>query len=172
MSTRKPNANCKLLSLTEAQQAELADLLLGGMPYHKAQAFVESEWGVRVAISAFTPFWDRYCAPAFLARRAKAVGLADEVAQVAEARPGRFDEATVAALKQLAFEMSVSPTADPKAVKAYFTLLLKYRDQDLEERRVALLEKKAAQADQAKDVVASALSPEEKQLKIRQIFGM
>lgn len=43
---------------------------------------------------------------------------------------------------------------------------------DLQERRVALLEKKAAMADEAKGVVESKLTPEEKMERIKAIFGM
>ena len=42
----------------------------------------------------------------------------------------------------------------------------------LEERRVKLLEDKAAAADQTKSILESPLSPEEKQARIRAIFGM
>jgi hypothetical protein len=51
-------------------------------------------------------------------------------------------------------------------------LLLKSRDQDLTERRVILLEQKAAQADQTAAIVSGAATPEEKMDKIKQIFGM
>jgi hypothetical protein len=42
----------------------------------------------------------------------------------------------------------------------------------ISDRRVTLLEKKAAQADQAKAVTASQLTPEQKDAEYRRIFGM
>lgn len=168
----KPRSDAKLLNLPEEQQAQLADWLLSGMPYHVARATVEKEFGVKVALSAFTQFWSEVCAGAYIQRRARAVGLADEVAEQVTRTPGQFDKATVDALRQKAFELSVSPQTDPKDVKAIFTLLLKSRDQDIAERRVALLEQKAAQADRVKEVVEGPQTPEQKQAAIRQIFGM
>jgi hypothetical protein len=53
------------------------------------------------------------------------------------------------------------------------TIEMKERDLALKERRVKLLEEKAAQADQAAETVSDKkLSPEEKQQRLRQIFGM
>ncbi len=52
---------------------------------------------------------------------------------------------------------------------------LKQKDTALEHeaRRIAVLEKKAAQADQAQGVMGDgALSPDEKQARLKQIFGM
>jgi hypothetical protein len=61
-----------------------------------------------------------------------------EVASDAQRRPGRLDEATIAALKQKAFELAISPGQDPEAVKAVFSLVLKARDQDLDAEKLKL----------------------------------
>ena len=63
-------------------------------------------------------------------------------------------------------------TARFKAQMETAKLKLKEQQVSLDARRVALLEKKAAQADEARQVVESKATPEEKQLKLRQIFGM
>ncbi len=169
---RKTRSDSKLLHLPEDQQAKLADWLLAGMPYHVAQATVEKEFGFRVSLGAFTKFWEAVCAGAYIAKRQRAIGLADEVAAEARQTPGEFDTATLDALRQRAFELASAPGASAKDVKGIFTLLLKSRDQQLEERRIVLLEAKAAQADKTKDIVESTLTPQEKEAKIRQVFGM
>jgi hypothetical protein len=175
----KPKANAKLLNLPEAQQAQLAEWLLDGLPYHKAQELVLKEFGVQVGLTAFTGFWEEVCAPALVARRRRMVGTAEEVATEAAASPGRFDSATVDALKQRAFELAIKPNADPKEVKAIFALVLKSRDQEInaeqlkiEERKMKLLEQKAALADQAEAVAKEPLSAEEQQRRIKEIFGI
>lgn len=157
--------------LTETQQAQLADWLLSGLPYHQAQAMVEKEFGLKVSISAFSRFWDAYCSPALLQRRSRAVKLSDEVAVEARANPGQFTEATIDQLSQKAFELASSPGANPKDVKALFSLVLKSRDQDLIERRVKLLEAKAAQADATERVLTSAMTDEERAQRIKEIYG-
>jgi hypothetical protein len=133
--------------LDEAQQAQLADWLLSGVPYHQAAAMVEKEFGLKVSISAFSRFYQSNCSAALLSRRMRAVKLADEVAIEARSHPGQFTAATIDQLSQKAFELASSPGANPQDVKALFSLVLKSRDQDLVERRVKLLEAKAAQAE-------------------------
>lgn len=139
---KKPRSDAKLLNLPEEQQAKLAEWLLSGMPYHAAKALVERPapdgFGLSVSLHALSSFWAEVCAPLLLNRRARAVSTADAVAEEAGRQPGRFDAATIDQLKQKAFELSISPQADPKDVKALFMLVLKARDQTLEERRIEL----------------------------------
>lgn len=128
-----------MLTLPEAQQAQLAEWLLSGVPYHRAQELLQKEFGVVVkSLSSFGSFWEEVCVPHLLARRNRAVKGAEAFATEANAAPGKFDAATVAALKQKAFELAISPGADPDAVKAVFTLVLKARDQDLDAQRLEL----------------------------------
>lgn len=163
-----------MLNLPEQQQAQLADWLLGGMPYYAAQKQVQDQFGVEVkSLKSFSRFWQEVRAPALASRRRLARETADSLADEARARPGQFDAATIDALKQKAFELSISPQAHPRDVKALFMLVLKARDQDLTERKVAILERRAAQADQAAQAVGDGqLSPEEKERRLKQIFGI
>ena len=177
---KKPRSDNKLLNLPEEQQAQLADWLLSGIPYHEAKKLVEKEFNVCVSLSAFSGFWSAVCADELLRRRRRAVNCANDVAMEAEKNPARFDAATVEALRQKAFELAISPGANPKDVKAIFALVLKARDQDLDQEQLKLdrekfelLKAKAEQADAAKEVTSNAaLTPEQKQAEYRRIFGM
>lgn len=153
-----------LLQMPDAQQAKLAEWMLGGMPYHEANVLVEKEFGVAASrsLERYTSFWNAVCVPHLLARRRRMLGTAESRADAAEAQPGKFDAATLDALKQKAYELAEDPNADAKQVKAIMTLLLKARDQDLDERRLnldarklALLEKKAAAFDKLKEASTS-----------------
>ena len=126
-----------LLQMPEDQQAKLADWLLGGMPYHEANMLVEKEFGVPASASLgrYSSFWQEVCVPQLLVRRNRMAGTAESRAAAAEKNPGRFDQATLDALRQKAYELAESANADPKAVKAIMTLLLKARDQQPEEKR-------------------------------------
>jgi hypothetical protein len=118
--------------LNEAQQAQLAEWMLDGVQYHQALGMVEKEFGVKTSTAALSGFWQEVCSPALLARRARARGLADDLAEAAEKTPGRFNAATLAAISQKAFELAVSPHADPKDVRELFSLML---DAQQEERK-------------------------------------
>ncbi len=76
----------------------------------------------------------------------------------------------------LMFQFEAVKSGDPTTYLAFASARTKAKQKDrelaLNERRVTLLEKKAAQADAAKAVVESAGTPEEKQQKMRQIFGL
>lgn len=177
----KNRSDAKLLNLPEEQQAKLADWLLGGMPYHEAKVLVEKEFGVEVrSLSAFSGFWAAVCQPAMLKRRSQMSLTAEARAEEAQKEPGKFDEATLDALRQKAYELAEAPNASPKDIKAVMTLLLKAQDQrikqqqvDQSERRLALLEKKAAQFDAARGVMQNKeLSETERAQRMRELFGM
>jgi hypothetical protein len=168
---RKTRSDAVLLNLPEEQQARLAEWLLNGMPYHEAKVLTEKEFGISVrSLASFGSFWSQVCQPLLLARRRRAVGAADSRVEEAERNPAQFDRATIDAIKQKAFELAESPQSDPKDVKAILTLVLKARDQDIEERRVAILEARAKQAEQAETVLQENVSPEEQAARIREIF--
>jgi hypothetical protein len=171
---RKPRTDAVLLHLPLEQQKELSEWLLdGGLSYRAAAAAMLKEFNVKTSATAVHDFYHTVCAPELLRRRSVAVSTAEEVAAEAEASPGRWDEAALDKLKQRVFEMMLNPQADPKDTKALFGLILKAKDQSLDERKVTLMEKKAAQADEASKVVGDEqLSPEQKQQRLKQIFGM
>jgi len=83
----------------------------------------------------------------------------------------------------LIMQLSLQATANPellktasdcmKPVMAYLKVQEQRADRHLEERRVAILEQKAKQAEDAEETISdNKLSPEEKQQRLRAIFGM
>ena len=159
---KKTRSDAKLLNLPEEQQAQLAEWLLNGMPYHAAQAAVEKQFGLQVSIASFTGFWNEVCQPALLARRARAVKTSDTIAAEVDKNPGSFDKATLDAIKQKVLELSIDPRADSKDVASLFSLLLHARNLDqndeklsIANRRVNLLE---AAAREAKEKLTKALT--------------
>ncbi len=143
---RKTRSDSKLLNLPEEQQAQLADWLLGGLPYHAARQRLSAAppdgFGVSVSLSALSEFWQAVCAPALIARRKRAVSTAHEIAEEAARSPGRFDQATVDAIKQRAFELAIAPHSDPEDVRALFSLILKAREQDISQANLELAQEK------------------------------
>ncbi len=135
---KKPRSDSKLLNLPEEQQAQLAEWLLSGMPYHRARECVEKEFHVSTSLASLSAFWDEVCTSALITRRQQAVTTADEIAAEVIKKPGQFDSATIDAIKQKAFELSISPHAAPGDVKDIFMLLLKARDQNIKADQLRL----------------------------------
>ncbi len=133
--------------MPDAQQAQLAEWLLDGMQYHTALPLVEKEFGVKAGKDSYVTFYQEVCVPFLLQRRHRAGQTADAVGEAARSQPGRFDQATIDALKQKAFELTSAPHADPKDVKIFLQLALKTRDQDQEDRRIGQIERGLEQTD-------------------------
>lgn len=139
---RKPRADAVLLNLPEEQQAQIAEWLLDGMPYHRAREAVKKEFGVEVSVGSFAGFWEVVCAPALIERRAKLVAAADTAATEALRTPGHFDHATIDAIKQRAFELAINPRSEPRTVRDIFSLIIQARDQEIASERLALEQSK------------------------------
>ena len=139
---RKPRSDATLRNLPEDHYESLIDWLLAGTPYRVVKKRLADEFKVKTSQAALSGFWESECSAALLARRRKAVSVADEVAEAAAAEPGKFDAATIDALKQKAFELAINPNADPRDVKGLFMLVLKARDQSISEREIELAEKR------------------------------
>ena len=133
-----------LLNMPEIHQARLADWLLGGMTYYEANLLVQKEFNVAPSSSLgrYSRFWEQVCVPMLLQRRKRMAGTAAERAQEAEKNPAEFDRATLDALQQRAYELAENPQSDAKDVKSILMLLLKAKDQSLDERRITLDEQK------------------------------
>lgn len=174
---KKPRSDSPLQNLPEEQAAKLCDWMLSGLPYHKVKKLVKDQFDLETSEAALSRFYSSYCAAALLVRRSRAVTTAAEIAEEASKTPGQFDTATIDALKQKAFELSISPQSDPSDVKDLFMLVLKAKDQDLKDkdieikmRRLEILEKRE---QQAKEVVTNEqLTPQQRQEKMREIFGI
>jgi hypothetical protein len=135
---RKTPAAALLLNLPEEQRAKLADWLLNGMPYHQAKMLVAKEFGVEVrSLSTFSSFWQEACLPHLLMRRRQM--LRSAAARTGEALddPTGFDEATIDALKQKAYELAEAPEPKTNDLRTVMLLLVRYRDQQLKGERLA-----------------------------------
>lgn len=170
MSLKKPRPDAKLLGLSEAQQMQLSDwMLTPGLSYAKIKALIKADFGVSTSAAALSCYYTQFVSQELLRRRARIVSVCDQFTSEAQRSPGTMDRATIDAIAQKAFELSISPGADPDDLQKMMTLILKARDQDLkgealklQTRRLELLE---AERTQVKDkltkiVEKGGLSPE------------
>lgn len=81
----------------------------------------------------------------------------------------RIDQGIMDGLREIIFDQAASGEIDPRGAKALYGLILKAKEQKLDERKLALLEKKAAAFDEAQKVAEDdGLTPEERLAKIRE----
>ena len=85
--------------------------------------------------------------------------------------PARLARQTMRAIRSAALDLAASPSCDPKALSILVNLILKAEQLEQDKRRLKMLEAKAAQADAARQVTQSTLTPEERDARMRSIFG-
>lgn len=176
--SKKPRSDAKLLGMPpHYREALIRWLTEDNLSYAEARDRLKKEYSVSTSTGALSQFYATQC---FSLRYSQAKEVADTVAEQMGNSPDKFDEATISLIRQKAFERAVAKNGnlDELAILAKMLhdsakLRLKVQDQSLQERRVALLEKKAAAYDQAKGVLGDKeLSEEEKAIKMRSLFGM
>lgn len=150
---------------------ELRDKLLAGESYKDVLDWLAVECGVSVSISALTPFYRRHCVPVLRECRSLAAVKAENL--IDEAGRTDWNTATMELVKQVSFEMMSGETVDPKTAEKFIKLILKAEAQDQGERKLALLEAKAKQADAAAGVAKNTkLTDKEKAAELKRIFRM
>lgn len=183
---RKPRADSRLGNLSEDARARLLEwFVTPGMSYVRikeeaAKPEAEGGLGVVTSVGALSAWWSQHGPAYLIERRRLARNLAADLASDIALSPAQFETATIDAIQQQAFNLAQQPGVDPKDVKAMFSLILKVRDQDtkrqeiaLAERRIALLERKAEQADKAAGIAGDGqLSAAEKEARIKAVFGI
>lgn len=166
--SKKPRGDSKLKTLPPAVQAELFTQCQGKGGYEAAREWLLAEHGVKTSAGSLSVFYGWYpfslsatasYAQQFEAELKKLPALAKDAAQLSQ-------------LSQLGFEMLAMRTNDLEGYATLKKIRLKEHEQSLTERRVALLEKAAAQAEEAKAVTDNAeLSDAEKLARYKAIFG-
>lgn len=168
---RKPRSDSKLDTLPESRVLELRDGLLSGWSYEDARSWLLTECAVSCSLSALSAFFKRHCAPVLKERRQLAALKAEAIAE--DAGSTDWDAASIERLRQMVFEFMSTPGANLDNTEKLFRLLLKSRDQETDRRKLALLEKKAQQAEAAAGVAHNEkLTPEQKDAELKRIFRM
>jgi len=169
---RKPRSDSKLDTLEpESRVLELRDMLLAGSSQQQCKDWLWTECGVTTTGDALTRFWRKHCQPIVDESRQLAAVKAEGIIE----KSGRTDwnAGTLELVKQTAFEMLSGQTLDADTAEKFIKLVLKADDQDMNRRKLTLLEQKAKQADEAAGISNDAkLTPEEKAAALKRIFRM
>ncbi|MEI6655826.1 MAG: hypothetical protein WCP45_13765 [Verrucomicrobiota bacterium] len=169
ITPRKARGDSKLDSLPPARLAELVQGLLCGWSYMQAIDWLQVECGFSVSLSAFTPFYKRHVEPVLRERKQFAALSAKTLARMASETEA-FDAAAIGELKEYAYRLIRDPSSDPEDARKWMETLIKAQSGSRDDRKLKLLEQKAAQADAAKDVLGTSLSPEEQNRRLREIL--
>lgn len=169
ITPRKARGDSKLDSLPPARLAELVQGLLCGWSYMQATDWLQVECGLSVSLSAFTPFYQRHVEPVLRERKQFAALTARTLAKMARETEA-FDAAAIAELKEYAYRLIRDPNSDPEDARKWMETLIKAQAGSRDDRKLAILEAKAAQADAAKDVLGTSLTPEEQNRRLREIL--
>jgi hypothetical protein len=173
----KPRSDAKLKSLPPHYKQKLISWLVDdNLSYADARARLAKEFSVHTSVGALSQFYATEC---FALRSSEAKAFAEEAVKQVKARED-LDEATLLLVSQRAFEQAYARKGDLDALAVLSKILgdsaklkLKQKDQALAERRIAILEKKAALADQAEKVTRDAsLTPEQRQARMKEIFQL
>jgi hypothetical protein len=169
---RKPNSNSVLKTLPAERQADIFERL--NQPAGEGGGYAATvKWlkedGVTTSKTALSEFFSWYSLSAQLARNASTVEtlLEDYVKDNPELPPEKIQ-----AMGQAFFSAMSLAQQDPAAWVQVQRLNLQRAAIALDERRIALLEKKAAQADATEKVLRNTdLTPEERASAIKEIYG-
>jgi hypothetical protein len=136
------------------------------------------DFAVRVSPTAVRGYRQHLEQERILEKIVRDAQAANEIGEAFEKNPAPVPRVVANLVTQLAFEeLRKGANLDPDFVVTLTKLAidsgLKAKKLELDERKVALLEQKAKQAEEAEKALGdSDLTPEQKQQRLRQIFGM
>jgi hypothetical protein len=174
---RKRRPDSKLYNLPEKVQRDiyaLAESVTLAEACEKIARAVEMDgYEIEVSESTLSNFCKHWRAVEFRESLHEGAAVAQEVdGALSEIQREQIDQATEDGLRNWVLDSIVNKTISAKEVKSIMGVLVAAKKTELDERKLALLEKKAEQADAAGGVVGDTkLTPEEKQKRLEGIFG-
>ena len=168
---RKPCGGSPLDTLTNEQQETLTGWLLDEhKSYEEAARLVGEQWGVTTSRESIRRFYVRVAGPRLQAWRA---GCTQEWKGV---RSDAFDRPTLGRVKELAFAALMEREPDLEAAQAWLKLADEAARTEIARQSLALTARKVAlleqQDERAQPPPCEPLTPEEKERRTKQVFGM
>lgn len=176
--SRKKRSDSKLDALPPHQKKMLRDWLVDeNLSYEKARERLSQDFGVDTSVGSLSQFYATQC---FALRFSEAKSFAERVEKELLTADPTFDKATLALVKQKAFERAAAKNGDIDELAKLAMIIgdsqrimLKQREVSISERRITLLENKAALADKASAIANNKeISEEEQGRQMRALFGM
>jgi hypothetical protein len=176
---RKPRSDSRLAALPENQKEVLERWIYEeNLSYAEVSKRLHADFGVQSSPTAVRYHKEHLDQERILARVAINAQKANEIADAFQKNPAPVPQAVVKLVTQLAFEEITRGTELDKEFIVKLTKLavdsgLKAKKLELDERKVALLEQKAKQAEEAEKALTNTeLTEEQKREKLFNIFGI
>ena len=164
----KPRSDAVLKTLPPERQAAIAEHL-ASHSLAETRAWLKAD-GLTTSTAALSQFLAWYSLRQQLSRNETVVETL--LAELKQSNPAIAPE-SIEAAGQSFFTALALQQQDPKAWALAQGIAIRKKQMHLDERKLALLEKKAAQADAARKVTENgALTPEQREAEYRRIFGM
>lgn len=168
-------------ALSPEQQSALQSFL-DSHTYEQAIPWAKKQFGLVIAAGALHRFYHKHDALKVLSVIASGAAMNRKLDAAYEQNPAPDFARLVQLFKTLILDFSINGANEPgklELANALFKSALDYlkeqgkqEDRALNERKVVLLEKKAAQADATEQVLGDAkLSPAERAARIKEIYG-
>lgn len=162
---RKLRKDSKFARLTEEQRSELG-VYLEGHSLEESQQWLAAR-GVEVSLQSISEFYRLHVLPCKWKRMATVAAVLSKV------EGESVTDAAHRAVAQRVFELSTDPKADPELLAKFYKLMNDGQQTAQSERKLALLEAKAAAADDAAAAIRdTTLTAAEKEARIKEIFGL
>lgn len=166
----------RVWDLTPEHFVQVVQWLLSRLGYKRVAQLCKAELKLPPAkCPSYNALWEFWSQSGFWqvllkTHRRHSAQLATEMGEEARNSPVDWAKANADRIQQVTFELLHDPSVDPKVVKNFVTASLKLNDQAATLRRITLLE--AQQAKAKETVQDTALTPEQREAKLKEIFGI
>jgi hypothetical protein len=164
---KKPRADSRLKTLPQERRREIFELCQH-TPLKEVVVQLKAQ-GVATSITALSEFWSWY---QLYSQHQQMEEDTKTLVDFLKVQGLKLTDAELDAYGQKVFSTMALRAANAKEWIAIRKLAIESQSLEHDRRRIELLEQAAARAQTASDVVAGPLSPEEKQRKLREIFGL
>jgi hypothetical protein len=170
---RRPRSDSALMSLPDDRQRELFDFCDGHRKdgLRKIRELLKDEQGVDVSLSTLSNWLNWY---SLRAKIGNVSAMADDLARILKERPDlNLDDATIMRAAQAFFEAKAMQESDAETYVKLAGVRKGTAEIRIKERRIKIEEQKLRQAEAAKEVAKdTSLTPEQKEMRYREIFGL
>jgi hypothetical protein len=173
----RPRPDAVLEHLPYDKRKMLCDWMLNNcLSYEQMVPMLWNDHGIKTNRGSLSTFYRRWVLKELIRRREQMVIEAGDYGKEIERNPEKFADATLDALWQKAWQEARKPDSTTTSLKVYVELLVKLKDQILNEKKVGMMETRLAMLEKKEKAAREAVKNsskthnEEFVEQMRQIF--